>query len=288
MPQKVYDLRSFFIALGGVQSFKAGVQGTERVLTKSSIDIYDPSPALISCPPLDVSGYVDGIQASSCIKYIQHRPLHLIYVAAARMSPKLIPLQVEEYLQLLCSRQDAVGLAALSQGIEVVAMDSTIPQELESLAARYVDNKRRKCEQVVVAGVPGPVVVDGDLREYSSNLGLVGVTKTLRTKYLPNENSLIDLPVGWRSEAFKISNFNNTDRYSCYLRLLDSTSQSWSFGLIRLETYRPQWLEPLASLCLTQRQIATSSDKRYDTHLAPIRACEELLRSRQPTAFSYL
>lgn len=283
-----YDLRAFFAALGGRGALRAGLSADERHDTQSTVEVYDDTHAPVRAEPLVVSGYVDGVQASACVAYRDHRPIHLVYVGAARLAPSLSPLAVSERLTVVCGRDDVDEIGELSQGLPIHSLDSADPPELEQRAREYVDQTRRVCERDVITGVTDPVVVDGDLRGRLGSDSLAGVAKTLRTRYLPDEASLVTLPAGWRSERFKISGSNEAARYSCYVRLLDADSQSWSYGLVRLETYRPEWLEPLAALCLQQRQGARSGDARYDTHLAPIRACEELLRARRPAAFAYL
>ena len=161
---------------------------------------------------------------------------------------------------------------------------------LEAMVRATVDRNRERCEKAVVARLGGglPLVLDGDLRSRGSAEGLVSVAKTLRTRYLPDESVLVRLPHRWRSPVFRISDGASADRYSCYLRMLDASDQSWSFGLVRLEAFDPELLDPLAALCLSQRQGSRSGDRRFDVHLAPVRACEELLRARRPAAFSHL
>jgi hypothetical protein len=131
-------------------------------------------------------------------------------------------------------------------------------------------------------------VVDGSLVARPIRDRVVGVVKTTNRRYLPDESVLWGLPAGWRSPRFKIpegSQNVGAPRYSCYLRLHDASRQAWNFGLIRLETFDLDLLEPLCALALEERQPAGSLDRRYDRHLAGVRAVEDLLRARRPSIF---
>jgi len=285
-----YDLRAFFSALGGSPGRRSGLADEDRKDTSAVVELVESDAVEVTSPPLEVTGYVDGVQASSCVAYYEHRPVHLVYTAAACISPRLEPLCVDERLVVLCSQLDREHLEGISAGVPVEAFDEESPMRLEALVRSQVDRSREQREQAVVERLAAgrPLVLDGDLRSRGAHDGLVSVAKTLRTRYLPDETVLVDLPHRWRSPVFKISDGASTDRYSCYLRLLDAYGQSWSFGLVRLEAFDPSLLDPLAALCLTQRQGARSGDRRFDVHLAPVRACEELLRARRPAAFSHL
>lgn len=285
-----YDLRSFFAALGGVSSRKVGLSDDERKDTTATVELLDDQRTNIKASPLEVQGYVDGVQASSCIAYYEHRPVHLVYVGAACVSPQLQPVTVTERLEVVCSHVDAGALEKVSGGIPVVALAEDDPMALERLVRAHVDLARERCEASVVDDLSGtlPVVVDGDLRARGGKANLVGVAKTLRTRYLPDESVLLGLPKGWRSPRFSINDGQGVLRYSCYVRLTDHSDQAWSHGLVRLESYDADVLEPLAALCLTQTQGHRSGDRRFDVHLAPVRACEDMLRARRPAAFMHL
>lgn len=287
---ETYDLRSFFSALGGAVGRRSGLADEDRSDTAADVEVLEDGPSPVRAAPLDVRGYVDGVQASACVAYVEHRPVHLVYTGAACIGPRLQTVAVRERLVVVCAEADAGAMEGISAGVPVQALAADDPVRLESMVRATVDSMRERCEQDVVDEVAGdlPVVVDGDLRARGSRAGLVGVAKTLRTRYLPDESSLFSLPHRWRSPMFKVSDGASADRYSCYLRLLDARDQAWSFGLVRLEAFDRAHLEPLAALCLTQSQGARSGDRRFDVHLAPVRACEELLRARRPAAFSHL
>lgn len=292
MTTPAYDLRSFFQALGGVSGLRPGLSDEERADSTADVVLLDQAPAQVTAAPLVVRGYVDGVQASSCVAYFDHRPVHLMYVGAACISPRLEAVAVRERLTVVASELDAARLEPIRNGLPLELLALEDPMALERVVRAHVDQTRERCELEVIEAVHGdlPVVVDGDLRSRGARAGLVGVAKTLRTRYLADESVLFGLPAGWRSPRFtiKAGAGASADRHSCYLRILDAGSQAWSFGLVRLEAYDADLLDPLAALCMTQRQGSRSGDRRFDVHLAPVRACEELLRARRPAAFQYL
>lgn len=290
-----YDLRSFFQALGGVSGRRPGLADEDRTDSVAEVEVFDEGRVPVRATPLAVRGYVDGVQASACVAYFEHRPVQLMYVGAACIGPSLAPVAVRERLSIVAAECDADRLDAIRQGIPLELLGAEDPMVLERVVRTHVDSTRERLELEVIEAaraLPGPrlpVVVDGDLRARGAIAGLVGVAKTLRTRYLADETVLLGLPPGWRSPRFRISaGGGSADRFSCYLRILDAGEQAWSFGLIRLEAYDPELLDPLAALCLSQRQGARSGDRRFDVHLAPVRACEELLRARRPAAFRHL
>lgn len=284
-----YDLRTFFAELGGVRAHTLGTPSNERKDTTATVEMLDEDCAEIVCDPLKVIGYADGIQASSCIAYRGHRPIYLSYVAAGCVDENLNLVEIAESLFLLCSTEDADYLLGVSQGIPVQTVNETDPMEVERLVREAVQENRDRLEHKVIQKVAslGPVLVDGELQHYK-HTNLVGVAKTLGTRYLPDESVLLGLPQGWRSPRFSITHQNNTTRYSCYLRLLNAGEQSWNYGLVRLEVLDETLLEPLAALCLKQSQNATSNDPRFDRHLKGVRGCEQVLKARKPAAFSRL
>lgn len=140
---------------------------------------------------------------------------------------------------------------------------------------------------VVDAGV-GPLVCDGSLLARPQSPLLNGVVKSTRTKYYKDETVLYGMPQGWRSPIFRIPSGSDgcpVDRYSCYVRLHDARFHAWTHGLIRLETFDPAQLEPLAARALVERRSASSGDGRWDRHLLSVATTEKVLRSRRPDVF---
>lgn len=284
-----YDVRAFFNALGGIRPFGGGLADADRKDTTAEVEMLDKTPLKLSGDPLDVVGYVDGIQAAACIAYREHRPVHLAYTAAACVDEKLNPIDLKESLRVLCSSADSDALCEIAQGIPVESFQSEIPGELETILRGAVQEEREGLESSIIKNVAekGPIVVDGELQRYKHQ-NLVGVAKTLKTRYLKDESFLLSLPKGWRSPRFSIKHGNGVERFSCYVRLQDPQGQSWNHGIVRLEALNKDLLEPLGALCMQQRQRPASSDPRYDRHLGAIRGCELVLRARQPAVFARL
>jgi hypothetical protein len=121
---------------------------------------------------------------------------------------------------------------------------------------------------------------------------MLGVVKDVSsTRYLPDGRSLFGLPVGWRSPVFRIPAGNVggsvVDRFSCYVRLRDSTARGWNFGLIRLEAFNPDQLMALGALALSERHGRRSGDGRWDRDMASVAITEKVLRSQRPSVFNF-
>jgi hypothetical protein len=293
LPSEPYDLREFFHALGYFSTSRALTEAPPvRLECDVPVEMIDTDPALIDAVPLVAAGFVDGIQNAVCVTYRGHRPVYLTYVAAGAGSSDGRLVTVRERLQVVVSQVDAEWLREIGTPIPSVELVEDRPDEVASAALSLLAGDREALERAVVSsladGDTGHVVVDGSLVARPIRDRVVGVVKTTNRRYLPDESVLWGLPAGWRSPRFKIpegSQNVGAPRYSCYLRLHDASRQAWNFGLIRLETFDLDLLEPLCALALEERQPAGSLDRRYDRHLAGVRAVEDLLRARRPSIF---
>lgn len=262
----------------------------DRDPTDSEVEIVDSKPAPISADALQVDAYIDGIQAALTLTYNQGRPIRLAHVAAgaANASPDLVG--VVERLTIVASESDQQWISEnLGQdNFPVSYVAATTPPQTETGTAHAVTNLREHCESTLAAELLGSgaarVCVDGDLLNRPRDSRCFGVVKSVKTRYLDDESQLWTLPQGHRSAIFTISG-HGTDRHSCYVRLHSARFRPWSHGLVRVETYDLEDLEPAAARALHDRQPASSNDPRWDRHLAPIRATEQLLRSRRPAVF---
>jgi hypothetical protein len=161
---------------------------------------------------------------------------------------------------------------------------------METEVQRRIGSSRDDVERTVVNDLirrdgAGVVVVDGSVMTRARSNRIVGVVKTLRSRYLTDESVVWGLPRGWRSPRFAIGD-DDRIRYSCYVQLVDKHDGAWNLGLIRLEAFDVELLEPLAALCLGEAQTASGGDPRWDRHLGSMRAVEEFLRARRPAAFT--
>ena len=95
-----------------------------------------------------------------------------------------------------------------------------------------------------------------------------------------------DLDVGHMVGPFELSQAGTT-RWAAYVRLASNRSDSGppARGLVRIEAFDRELIEPLAATCMDLRQQPGSMAPRADRHLAPIAACERELRRSLPQLY---
>lgn len=298
-PPGGHDLKAFFRAVGRFGGQAALSTAPEaRYVHDTDVDLLDTEPCRITADPLALAAVVDGVQASLVVTYRSHRPVLLSYTGAAAVDPSVRPLHIDEHLEIVHCPAEGPWVFSLGSTIPTHEVATDDPLEAETQARDRLGGLRAAAEQRVVEAARagdagGTVLVDGGLRGYGASRHLVGVVKSHRTRYLPDESVLWGLPGGWRSPRFRIAGREvgqatpAADRYSCYVRLFDASEQPWNFGLVRLETFDPERLDPLAAAALRQRQPA-GSDARWDVHLKAVRGVEDMLRARRPAVFGSL
>ena len=289
-----YDLRALFKAIGRVGIPSGGLGAVERTDATENVEMIDTNPSEITCDPLDVVGFTDGIQTSLRLAHRNSRPTVLYYVAAGCVAPtstgKVRPIALHERLRILAGIEDHEWVSELDSDVPVETLTGGTPPEMELEVGKTISDARAKLETRLLEDLlertdPRPVVVDGSLLGKASDARLVSVAKSARTRYLQDEAVLFTLPAGWRSPRFTI-NRGGGKRWSCYVQLADKNDGPWNLGLVRIETLNPDLLDPLAALCLAERQGPRSGDGRWDRHLASVRAVEEFLRAKRPAVFN--
>lgn len=288
-----HDLRALFQAVGRFTGQRGPMTTPEvRLENDKPVELLDNKVAQIVADPLAVAAFVDGVQASLVLTYREHRPVYLNFTGAAAVTSDLTPVAVQERLQVVASSADQKWATSLNTSVPATFLPVDAPAEVERLAVASLAGDREHLERALIDNLVVqsdlPLVLDGSLVGRPLDDRLTGVVKTTKRRYLPDETVLYGLEAGWRSPRFRIpagSQGVDAERYSCYLRLFDASLNAWNFGLIRLETYDEALLEPLASLCLSQRQHPRSGDARGDRHLRAVRACENLLRARRPAVY---
>lgn len=286
-----YDLRKLFKAVGTAGMVGTAAGDPERPDTSEPVTLIDDAALAVTCDPIQVAGFVDGIQAALTLTYRDQRPIYLYYVAAGALAPGTVPVAHSEHLAICAAEPDLEWIRERSAGIPVETLAGSTPPEMESSYRKLVSERRSGIERVVVDTLltqtdTGAIVVDGAITSHPRDPRIVGVVKTSRTRYLSNESIIWHLPSGWRSPRFTVGTGGN-ERYSCYLQLGDKTNRGWSHGLIRLEAWTLDLLEPLGALALNERQSSRSPDPRRDRHLQSVRAVEEFLRGRRPAVFEW-
>ncbi len=136
------------------------------------------------------------------------------------------------------------------------------------------------------------LVMDGSIsisQITTEQKNIVGLIKSHNTQYFPfpEQEIIFNLKFGDRSSLFQPKG-----RYpvcSWYLRVRDNTNQDLYFGLIRVEvSLKVQHLaNQISQWILTERRPLALPDSRWDKMIYPIRDCEQLLRSREPSRASF-
>lgn len=281
-----YDLRLFFLSVGQFAPSAPEDVAAERQDARDPVELIDETSAPITADPLPVGGFVDGIQASLVVVWREHRPVTLQFAAAGVVGPELV--RADQALWVAVAAPDAAWAQGLDGGIPVHVLEADDPPTTEAVARQHLGHRRDELERALIDALVGTGtttwVVDGGLRGRVRSERVVGVAKTVRTRYLPDERPLWNLPRGWRSARFTIGSGDATV-YSCYLRLTDASRAGWTYGLVRLEARRLDQLEPLAARCLAEAQGPGSHDRRRDRHLGSVRTVEQYLQSLRPNVF---
>lgn len=292
-----YDLKTFLRSAGS-RPRGAFAAPEDRKDSDVAVEVILPGAAQVTAEPAPVFAYIDGVQNQMLVTYRHHRPIVLAYVAAGAAGAGASLLGVRETLAIVCAEADLDWVAEVNPAdkpIPVQVVTGATPPEVERSAMGRVQLLRADAEKQLTADLldhgnrSDLIVVDGSLLGRVADPRLVGVVKTTRTKYLTDETSLYGLPAGWRSAVFRIDAVGQTPpRYSTYVRLHPAVDGSWSFGLIRLESFDPDLLEPMAARAYAERQGPHSGDGRWDRHLVSVATCEKLLRARRPVVFELL
>ena len=297
--QEPYDLRAFFRAVG-TSMFGSALSATpvERKESGVEVEMLGLDTVHVTCAPMDVAAFVDGVQSAIVVTHQGHRPVYLAYQAAGAVGPNASLIGMRDRLMVVCSHLDIEYVATVNppeSPLPVQALPAESPPEIERAAHLSLGQGREQLERALVedlvAAGTHPVIVDGSLMARPYQMGLFGVVKdTTSTKYLADERCLFGLPAGWRSPVFKLpagSQGCRYDRFSAYLRLHDATNRGWSHGLIRLESFTEADIDPLAARAMAERQSPRSGDGRWDRHLASVATTEKVLRALRPTVFNF-
>lgn len=296
-PDGGFDLRVVLRATGG-RAWSSGASPAEvRTDAKVPVELLDEGPCPIGTEKLVVAGYADGVQAIRCVAWRARRPINLAYCAAGAVLDRSTVVGMTERLFLAASTADHDWVRALPGELPVLWVTTDAPPEVAGALHDAVAGLRAHLEDTLVedlisagtANPDRPLVVDGDLRSFARHrhgAAVVGVVKTHRTRWLPDETQLWSLREGWRSPRFRIPAGAGVgvERYSCYLRLRGGDDRPWSFGLIRLEATTLDQLDGLCATAFGLRQGPSAPDGRWDRQLSPVRAVEEWLATRRPVA----
>jgi hypothetical protein len=286
------DLKTFLRNVGGFAAVGAPT-ATEITDAVAEVTLIEEGSVEVNADPLNMGCFVDGIQAQRRVCYRANRPVLLTFAAAGALSTAGRPLDVLERLDLVCSTADETWTRDVAAGLPVTAIAATDPIEVErsvlDLVPAWREHLERELVNRIVSTTDHVIVCDGSVTGRPPSRQVVGVIKTHRTRYLPDPTILYQLEYGWRSPIFRIeASAGGPARWSCYVRANQHRrpgEHAWDFGLLRLEAFSADQLEPLAAATLGARQHEGAHDGRWDRHLAPVRAVEDFLRARRPPVF---
>ena len=261
-------------------------------------------------------GFLDGIQRSSTVAYIDGVPLlhgtAAVAIrqrsAAGRLStwrPPMIEHAVYASHALLGDGTWAELHAVMSlRGHLLRDSDNNLPvpsrhpsallrQSMDALARVRNAMERTLGEQWCDAHDTRPLYVDGSLRgshALMQSTGAVGVVKSHATLYLPDDafSVLASLQAAQRTSVLEaLDAAGRTRSLTWYLRLRTAAGHDPFFGLIRVETgirdggasVLEQHADAISSWLLAERVPLSKPDARWDVLPYAIRDCAVYLRA---------
>jgi hypothetical protein len=292
-----FDVAAVLAAAGtGWLSGPGHPSTAERTDAQADVELLDADSCEIGEPTFHIDAFVDGIQARMTLCHIDHREVALAYVAAGAGTSEGALAELSEKLFLIGAREDRdqimeIAAAAGETALPVEFLTDIEPNLVANACAKRVETMREQAESAVIKKLletsTSPFVIDGDLPARDRHPHLIGVAKTHRTRYLPDESSIWALPAGWRSPRFTIKARGEGLRVSTYLRLHSAAAEAWDFGLVRVEAFDADALDAACAAIYQHRQPAGVSDGRWDRHLGPVSWCEIALRDRRPPEFGH-
>ncbi|MCS6960462.1 MAG: hypothetical protein RMK91_10490 [Pseudanabaenaceae cyanobacterium SKYGB_i_bin29] len=254
--------------------------------------------------PSPFTHFLDGIQRSWLLYYVEGVPVYYGYTAAvirARTDRVLSTWQhrQQEALYLptrLCSESQALKEIPI---IDTLGETTVVPPDLTKIARDKISSDRQQLETQLAAtwmqqNCPGWLVIDGSIRAtgaIASHDRVIGIIKTHNTQFFSwQEQQIIqNLKAGERSSTFCLLilfDQNSPPRSVCswYLRLREGSGDDIHFGLVRIEISPTCQATPdqISRWLLDETRPLALPDTRWDRMIYPIRDCEMYLRSQEP------
>lgn len=270
-------------------------QNLDRVKYSQPVNIVKKGITALQPESLGNCLYIDGIQKSLTLQYVDSRAIVLQYSAAAAVKGNGEPVKFNEKLIIRHSATDQPLIDRYQTNIDSEQVLGMEPPTIESDMHTALCNDRIFAEKSIINDILGNsstdsiyVCVDGSIPFEVNSDKVFGVIKTTDRVYLPSENELYSLKPGEISSIFKISQSQRIsgEIFSCYLKVAGGGDQNWNYGLIRIEALRDDILIKYASHILTLVQKYNDRDFRVDRQIRPIWLCEEFLKARAPRVFS--
>ncbi|PLS68784.1 MAG: hypothetical protein CV045_06040 [Cyanobacteria bacterium M5B4] len=288
---------------------KQGFSGDD-LLKQSEAELLEPpfrSIAVGSCALEEnpFSHFLDGIQRSWLLYYVESVPVYYGYTAAVirQRSDRVLSTwryQNKEAIYLpfnLCSESQLMGDMTL---VDTLSKDGEIPFDLTKIARDKITSDRQQlevhlAESWVRQSFSGWLVVDGSITispVLANTDRVVGLIKSHNTQYFnhTDQQIVVNLKQGERT-----STFSPNSRHpicSWYLRIREGIGEDLHFGLVRVEVALSQQhqADEISRWILTETRPLALPDSRWDRMIYPIRDCEMYLRSLEPhrSAFGWL
>jgi len=271
-------------------AYEMDLNGASRKRSNDSASVISKGLTIKNIEPLDVDYFLDGIQKTKILSYSSGRPITLTYQAAGAIDKQGLMAEKLEETKIILSKLD-LHLLKGKFNQEVTVLEEVLPEKIYEEVQIRNSYERNALENDLAKKieVSKKILLDGSLKNRNYNINHFGIIKTTKTIYLPEEEELNSLEEGKISSIFKITDQNSeVERYSTYLRLNSNDSQSWDYGLVRLESFSYEMIPALASLAYRSKQVGRFEDGRGDRHLLGIRRCEELLRHNLPNLFKII
>ncbi len=271
------------------------VQNLERTRYSQNVSVVVDGVTKIK--PIDIGNcvYIDGIQKSLTLQYVNSRPIALQYSAAAVVKTNGEPVKFSEKLLIRHSATDKLLVDSYGTNIVSEEVMGLEPPTIESDMHLALCNDRIFAENSLISDIlTDPTTnnfylcIDGSIPFEINSSKVFGVIKTTDRVYLPSEIALYSLNPGEISPIFKIeqSQRKTGDIFSCYLKITGGSTMNWNYGLIRIEALNAESLIKFAAHVLTLVQKHNDRDHRVDRQIRPIWLCEEFLKARAPRVFS--
>ena len=281
-------------------------------LVGGTLQVFDePQPTHAS-----FDGFLDGIQRSSTLAYVDGVPL-LHGTAAAAIRVRDVQGRMRTWRQpdvahavygsrsllgeatwallgdVLEARGQAMRDADTTQPVPSRHPSALLRQSLDALSRVRNDLERALGDSWCDAHADRPLYVDGSLRTSRAMLdagGVVGVVKSHATLYVPDDllPTVSALGAGQRTSVIAALDAGGTARFfTWYLRLRNAAGHDPFFGLIRAETgvrdahagVVEARASEISAWLLAERSPLARPDSRWDVMPYAIRDCEVYLRA---------
>ncbi len=303
----------------GPDRTEALAQDGSAVMQHAAISLVGGALRVVDVPPpsgTHFEGFLDGIQRSTTIAYVDGVPLlhgtaaatvrerdrdgrmhtwrapqidHAIYASRALLGDA----QWQRLDAVLGTRGHALRDSDNSLPVPSRHPSALLRQSLDALSRVRNDLERAVAESWCDAHGARPLYVDGSVRTsmaMTRSSGVIGVVKSHATLYVPDElvHVVTALAAGQRTSVIAALDDSGRLRFlTWYLRLRSAAGRDPFFGLIRAEcgvldrsdAVAERFAETASGWLLAERAPLARPDARWDVMPYAIRDCEVYLRS---------